>query len=369
MIYLDNNATTFLDPCVLEELQLFLKRPLGNPSSIHFHGQKARGLLASLLHETAQFFGCKANEVIFTSGATEALNMAIKSAPHKSHIITSSLEHSAVLEPLKQTGCLITSLDPLPGLGAIEASQVEAALRSDTSMIVLMAANNETGIKTDIEAIAKIAQAHNLLFVVDGVALLGKEPISWPSGVSSLCFSGHKIHAPQGIGLAILKKSPKWRPLLTGGPQQYGMRGGTENLFGIVGMTKALTLLKNCEVQASKMAALRSLLEEGIVQNLSDILIHGKNANRVSNVSNMAFLGVDAETLLMKLDLEKVCVSHGSACSSGALEPSRVLLNMGVPQKVARASIRFSLSRFTTQEEILRTIEIVTDTVNTLRKF
>ncbi len=370
MIYLDNNATTTMDPRVHRAMEPIFAAGIGNPSSIHRYGQKARALLTKAKASIASFFKVRIDELVFTSGATEALNMAIRSAPRGSHIITSSLEHVSVMEPLKFTECTITYLDPEPGHGSIQVHQIEKALRSNTTMIVLTAANNETGIKTDIEAIAAFAYKIGVAFIVDGVVMLGKEPVSIPKGVSAICFSGHKIHAPTGIGLVLMRKPFKLNPLIVGGPQQQGMRGGTENLLGIVGLAKAIELIgEDLPTIRVRMEVLRDHLEKGILRGLPDVLIHGANQDRVCNTTNIAFLGVDGETLLMNLDLAGVAVSYGSACSSGALEPPRVLLNMGLSSQIAGSSIRFSLSRFTTEKEIERAVSIVIDVVTQMRNF
>ncbi|MCC5832995.1 MAG: cysteine desulfurase [Chlamydiales bacterium] len=363
MIYLDNNATTFLDPAVLAAVEAVLRGKIGNPSSIHRYGQAGQALLAKATKDTAAFFGVRTSEILFTSGATEALNMLICSIPRGSHIISSSLEHIAVMEALKFTGCEVDYLDPEPRMGAIHPRQVGEAVRPDTAAIVLTAANNETGVMTDLEPIAAFAEKRGIALIVDGVARLGKGEWRLPQGISAASFSGHKIHAPTGVGVALIRKSFKPHPLIVGGPQQHRMRGGTENVAGIVGFAKALTLLPKSD---EEMATLRDSLEQGLAAHL-DIVIHGVDQPRLCNTSNIAFPGVDGETLLMQLDLAGIAVSHGSACSSGAVEPSRVLLNMGVDPLLARSSIRFSLSRFTTQDEIENAIEVVVDLVTRLR--
>lgn len=370
MIYLDNNATTFLDPIVLKAVESVLTGLYGNPSSIHRYGQAAKALLIHASKQVAAFFEVSQEEIVFTSGATEALNMVIKSMTPGQHLITSSLEHAAVLEPIKRSGCSVTYLDPFPTKGAICPDQVEMALKPTTSMIILMAANNETGVKTDIEGIAKLAIKTGIPFVVDGVGILGKEEWKLPKGVAAACFSGHKIHAPAGVGCLVFRKQFKCRPFIVGGAQQNGFRGGTENLAGIIGFAKGLECIKEkIREDQARIQTLRDRFEQGVLKNLSDVVIHGENQPRVSNISNLAFLGVEGETLLMLLDLAGLAASHGSACSSGALEPSRVLLNMGVSSQIARSSIRFSLSRFTTEEEIERAIVIVTEAVTKLRNF
>jgi len=366
MIYLDNNATTKIDPLVQETMSLLMTKVIGNPSSLHRHGQMAKAELAAAKKRVASFFGVQTDELVFTSGATEALNMVIRSAERGSHIITSSLEHIAVLESLKMSGCSVTYIDPEPGKGAATVTQVEKALRTNTTMIVIMAANNETGIKTDIEAIADLAYQRRIHLVVDGVAILGKEQLTLSKGVSAICFSGHKIHAPTGIGLAIVRKRFRLCPLILGGPQQQKMRGGTEHLVGIAAFAKAIELFELPSANVH-MATLRNRFEEGIAK-LSDVIIHGASRDRVCNTSNIGFLGVNGESLLINLDLQGVAVSHGSACSLGTLEPSRVLLNMGISSEIVQSSVRFSVSRFTTQKEIDRAVDIVSIVVHHLRE-
>lgn len=364
MVYLDNNATTFLDPEVLTVMKPILAGKIGNPSSIHRYGQVGQALLAKATKDVAAYFGVRTSEIVFTSGATEALNLVIRSIPRGSHIVTSSLEHIAVMESLKYTGCEVSYLDPYPGKGAIAFDQIEAALRPDTAAIVLMAANNETGVMTDLEPIAALAEQREVLLIVDGVARLGKGHWNIPSGVTALCFSGHKIHAPTGVGIAVIRRPMNAHPLIVGGPQQHQMRGGTENLAAIVGFAKALSLLPE---SGNTMANLRDRLERGLVASLSGIRIHGIDQLRLCNTSNIAFADVEGENLLIQLDLAGIAVSHGSACSSGSLEPSRVLLNMHIDPKDARSSIRFSLSRFTTLDEIDTAISTIVDVVNRLR--
>lgn len=370
MIYLDNNATTAMDSRVFERVLPLLSGPPVNPSSIHRYGQKAKALLTQATKEMASFFDVSSDELIFTSGATEALNMLIYGLGTRGHVITSSLEHVAVLQPvqrLEKEGISVTYLDPLPNYGSISARQVEEALRPDTSLIVLLAANNETGIITDFEAIAALAEEVGVALVVDGVALLGKAPLTLPRGVSAICFSSHKIYGPLGVGVAVVRKKVKFDPLIVGGPQQQGRRGGTENLPGIVGLSHALSLLSDDEI--SRINNLRNHFENGVVNSIDNVTILGKKEHRICNTSNIAFLDVDGETLLMTLDLAGVAVSHGSACSSGGLEPSRVLLNMGLSREAARSSIRFSLGRYTTKEEIDQALSIIIESVSRLRGY
>lgn len=371
-IYLDNNATTYLDPRVLKILINTLSNDMGNPSSMHSFGQESRRKLMKSRDIIASFLKVKANEIIFTSGGTESLNMVIRGLvgiQFHGHIISSSVEHSAVYATLKKMescGCDVTFLSP--GLwGAVTVDAVRKAIQPDTRFIVLMAANNETGVKTDIASIAALALEKGIPFIVDGVAILGKEFFSIPAGISAMCFSGHKLHAPKGIGFAFVRNGVSLDPLITGGDQEYNKRGGTENLPAIVSLAEAISILKTeLPISTTNMAHLRDKLEQGLISQLSNVTINGEGP-RVCNTTNLSFEGVEGESLLVNLDLEGIAVSHGSACASGSLEPSRILLNMGIPPKTAQSSVRFSLSRFTTEEEINHSIDIIVKVINRLR--
>lgn len=371
-IYLDNNASTFLDPRIAAHLIESINTIEGNPSSIHQYGQKTRAQITKARTSIAAYLKAKPSELIFTSGGTESMNMLIKGliTPLQSnHIITSSVEHSCVYATVKQLesqGAKATFLSP--GLfGAVSPEAVEKAILPETKMIVLMAVNNETGVKTDIAEIARIAAARDIHFVVDGVALLGKEQFIIPPGISGLAFSAHKLHAPQGVGLCYVRSGVKLSPLMTGGEQESGRRPGTENVLGIVGFAKAVELLyEELPVSSLRMQLLRDKFEQTLIHSLSGVFVNGEGLRTV-NVSNMAFEGVDGEALLMSLDAAGVAASHGSACASGTLEPSRILLNMGLPLSLVNGSIRFSLSRFTTEEEIELACAIIVKAVNRLR--
>lgn len=371
-IYLDNNATTQIDPSVLEAVVNNLQNHYGNPSSVHSFGQDSRNRLAKARQSIATYFQVKPNEVIFTSGGTESLNMVIRglfTGNANGHILTSNVEHSCVFSSIQQLeaqGCKATYLST--GVwGAVTPDAVLAALRPDTRLIAMMAVNNETGVKTDIHEIAAIALEKGIPFLVDGVALLGKELFNIPKGVSAICFSGHKIHAPKGVGLAIIRSNLKLAPLLIG-EQEYGRRGGTENLSGIIGLAEAIKLLQaGLHETMQRMAYLRDKLEKALSEMLPGVTVNGLGP-RVVNTTNLSFAGVNGEALIANLDMEGVAVSHGSACSSGSLEPSRILLNMGIPMSAASSSLRFSLSRFTTESEIDQCVDIVCRVVIRLRQ-
>lgn len=371
-IYLDNNASTPIDPRVLQVVMQDLTESIGNPSSIHSFGQQSKGKLSKARKVIADYLGVRPQEIIFTSGGTEGANYILRGffAKHPGgHLITSNIEHGCVFETaklLEASGSSVTFLSP-GEKGNIDPDSIRQALRPNTRMIALMAANNETGVKNDIQAVAEIAKEAKLFFLVDGVALLGKEPVTMPDGVSAMFFSGHKIHAPKGIGFIALRSKISLQPLLIGGEQEFGRRAGSENLSGIMGLAEAVSLLQEqLPAAEERMRTLRDYLEASLMAQLSDIKINGSGP-RIANTSNLCFKGVEGETLLTALDLEGVAVSHGSACSSGALEPSRVLLNMGIPRSEAASSLRISLSRQTTKEEIDAFIKIVIKLINRLR--
>ncbi len=363
-IYLDNNATTALDSRVLAVMQEELASHPSNPSSVHHFGQEARKRLSKARQTIASYLQVKPSQLIFTSGGTEALNMLLRgffAENCSGHLITSNIEHSAIyntVKTLEKRGVQVTFLSP--GLkGFVAPEEVEAALRPTTRLIVLGAVNSETGVKNPIDEIAQLAKKAGIPLLIDGVALLGKEHFSIPEGVSAMAFSGHKLHGPKGIGFAYVHHTFKWESQFTGGDQEYARRAGTENLPGIVGLAKAIEILSD-ELSNAKeeVEKLRNRLEEALKRSIG-AQVNGETSPRVANTSNIVFPGLDGETLLLQLDLAGVAVSHGSACAAGALEPSRVLLNMGLSKKLASSSIRFSLSRFTTEEEIDHTLEIL----------
>ena len=371
-IYLDNNATTGLDEIVKNAMLEELGPLPANPSSAHYFGREAKIRLAKARQTIADFLHVKPQEIIFTSGGTESINMLLCGlfpCGKTGHIITSDVEHSAVLNTLrllKKQGCQVNFL-PAGLWGAVQPEDIEKALQKETQLIILNAANNETGVKHDIAAIAEIASRAKIPFIVDAVALFGKELFHIPKGVSAMAFSGHKFHAPKGSGFAYIRSDLKLEPLLSGGDQEWGKRAGTENLPGIIGLAKAVELLAQVLPQASDhMRRLRDKLETTLIQKLDPVLINGAGPRSV-NTSNLSFAKTSGEDLLIALDMAGIAVSHGSACSSGALEPSRILTNMGLPKHIARSSIRFSLSRQTTEEEIDLCIKTLCEIVLRLR--
>lgn len=369
-VYLDNNASTFVDPLVTAVVAHTLRSFSGNPSSIHSFGREARALLIQSREVIANYLNVHPKEIIFTSGGTEGANMAIKGIMancKQGHMITSNLEHSCVFSTINlliEEGHQATFISP--GLrGAVSVEEIEKAIQPNTKMIALMAVNNETGVKTDIKAIAALAQREKIPFFVDGVAQLGKESFEIPAGVSAMSFSGHKFHAPKGCGFIYLKSNLKLQPLLVGGEQEYNRRGGTENLADIAGMAEAIRILEKTLPEATtRMLQLRNYFEDSLKKNLGDKISINGTGERICNTVNIACKGVEGETLLVALDLAGIAVSHGSACASGGLEPSRILLNMGLSLETARASLRFSLSRFTTKEEIDYTVDTLVKLIN-----
>lgn len=371
-IYLDHNANTPVALSVAEVINAYMRDSVGNPSSVHHYGRQSKKYLTQSRDTIANFLGVRTDEIVFTSGGTEGANLVIRGLfdnDRTGHMITSNAEHSCVYQTakiLEGYGLEVTFLEP--GIrGAPTPEEVQKAIRPDTKLIALMSVNNETGVKTNIDAIAQIAHQHRIPLFVDAVAQFGRDHVTIPEGVSAMSFSGQKIHAPTGIGFCFIKRSFKIPSHMTGGGHQFGRRAGTENLTGIVGISEAVRLLSEGLPEAvEKMRALRDHFELQLIESLSNVHVNGEG-ERVANTSNLFFEGVDGESLLQKLDLAGVAASHGSACSSGALEPSRVLISMGYSMSRVRSSMRFSFSRMTTEEEVDRAIELIIKIVNELR--
>lgn len=356
IIYLDNNATTILSKEALKAIEKELKGNPANPSSAHFLGQQAKAKLLDAKESIANFLGVKSQNLIFTSGGTESANSIIRGlvSPYEGcHIISSDIEHACVfntLEDMKEKYAV--SLLKTGNKGFLNPEEIEKELRPDTKLIITSAVNSETGVKSNIEQLSAMALRHGLLLAIDGVALLGKESFSIPKGVASIFFSSHKLHGPKGCGLIYLQSGIKFHPLILGGPQENNKRAGTENLAAILGFKEAIMSLKRVLPKAnSQMTFLRDLFEKKITEKLKYVKINGMT-NRICNTSNLAFEDIDGETLLILLSQNGIAASMGSACSSGSLKPSRILLNMGYEEKRVRSSLRFSLSRYTTLREI-----------------
>ena len=372
--YLDNNATTPVLPDVFEAMRPYFSERFGNASSIHHHGQDTRAAVEQARDSVAALLNCRASEVIFTSGGTESDNLAIAglTAPGD-HVITSGVEHHAVLHAVKhleKTGCEITFL-PVDGRGLVDPDDVRRALRPNTRLVSIMMANNETGVLQPVEEVGEIAAEADLFFHTDAVQAVAKIPIDVARiGCDALSISGHKFHAPQGVGALYLRKGTRLQPLFHGGRHERSRRAGTENVPGIVGLGKAAELAAQGFERRDdqKLAALRDRLERGILSHIDEAGVNGDGAVRTPNTTNIYFDHIDGEPLVIALDLKGLSVSSGAACSSGAIEPSHVLTAMGLRPDRARASVRFSLGKQTTQEDIDFALELVPETVARLRE-
>jgi cysteine desulfurase len=373
-IYMDANATTPLLPEVLEAMRPFLLEQFGNASSIHQEGQQARSAVERARGSVAQFLGCRPSEIVFTSGGTESDNLAVfGSVRAGDHVITSAVEHHAVLHAVERLGERGVDVEFLPvdGQGVLAGEDVRNALRPNTRLISVMMANNETGVLQPVEEIGRIAGEAGIRFHVDAVQAAGKIAIDVDSiGCQLLSISGHKMHGPQGTGALFVRRSTRLEPLSAGGAHERQRRAGTENVAGIVGLGAAAEYAMSGG-GAERMRGLRDRLETGLLECAGGV--NGGEAARVPNTTNLWFrsLGfdsLDGEALVIALDLKGLAVSSGAACSSGANEPSHVLEAMGVTRDRARSSLRFSLHRGTSEEEIDRAIELVTSQVTRMRE-
>jgi cysteine desulfurase len=373
-IYLDNNATTPVLPEVFEAMRPFFGEHFGNASSIHHHGQETRAAVERARDSVALLLGCRAAEIVFTSGGTEGDNLAIAGlASEGDHIITSSIEHHAVLHAckhLEETGCEVTYL-PVNTRGLLDPENVRRALRSNTKLISIMLANNETGVLQPVEEIGKIAAEADVYFHIDAVQAAAKVPIDVSKiGCDALTISGHKMHAPQGVGALYVRKGTHLQPLFYGGRHERSRRAGTENVPGIVGLGKAAEKAMQGFDRGddNKMSALRDRLQQGILAQVDEAGVNGEGAPRVPNTSNIYFDHIDGEAMVISLDLKGLAVSTGAACSSGAIEPSHVLMAMGLGSDRARTSIRFSLGKQNTSEDVDFALALVPEAVARLRE-
>ena len=373
-IYLDNNATTPVQPDVLEAMRPYFGERFGNASSIHHHGQETRAAVDHARDSVASLLGCRPSEIVFTSGGTEADNLSIAGlASAGDHIITSSIEHHAVLHAcrhLEETGCEVTYLS-VDGRSLVDPEDVRRALRPNTKLISIMMANNETGVLQPVEEIGKVAAEADVYFHTDAVQAAGKVPIDVTRiGCTALSISGHKIHAPQGVGALYVRKGTHLQPLFYGGRHERSRRAGTENVPGIVALGKAAELVIQGFERGDdkKMSALRDRLQQGILAQVEDAGVNGEGAPRVPNTTNIYFDHIEGESMVIALDLKGLAVSSGSACSSGAIEPSHVLTAMGLKSGRAHASIRVSLGKQNTAEDIDLALALVPETVARLRE-
>jgi len=373
-IYLDNNATTPLLPEVFQAMRPYFGEHFGNASSIHHHGQQTRAAVEDARESVAALLGCRALEIVFTSGGTEADNLAIAGlVAAGDHVITSSIEHHAVLlacKHLEDIGVDVTVL-PVDGRGLVDPVDVRRALRPNTKLISVMMANNETGVLQPVEEIGKIAAEAGACFHTDAVQAAGKVAIDVKQiGCHALSISGHKLHAPQGVGALYVRKGTRLRPLFYGGRHERSRRAGTENVPGIVGFGKAAKLAKEAldRGEDKMMAGMRDRLQMRVLAQVGEAAVNGDGAARVPNTTNIHFDHIDGEAMVIALDLKGVAVSTGAACSSGAIEPSHVLIAMGLRPDQARASIRFSLGKQTVAEDIDYALALVSETVARLRE-
>jgi cysteine desulfurase len=366
---MDANATTPLMPEVLEAMRPFLLEEFGNASSIHQEGQRARAAVEKARGSVARLLGCRPAEIVFTSGGTESDNLAIfGSVKAGDHVISSSIEHHAVLHAVERLGerGVEVSFVAVDGQGLVAAEDVRRAMRPNTRLISVMLANNETGVLQPVEEIGRIAAEAGVRFHVDAVQAAGKMPLEVDSiGCQLLSISGHKMHGPQGTGVLFVRRGTRVEPLFAGGAHERQRRAGTENVAGIVGLGKAAECAMGGEA-AERMHALRDRLEMGLLEHASGV--NGGKAPRIGNTSNLWFDSLDGEALVIALDLKGLAVSSGSACSSGANEPSHVLQAMGLSPERAKSSLRFSLHRQTSEEEIDRAIELVSSQVVRMRE-
>jgi cysteine desulfurase len=378
MIYLDHNATTPLDKRVLRKMMPYLENIYSNPSSVYRFAQESKKAVEDARQSVAQLLSAEPQEVIFTSGGTESDNTAIKGVAlyvreqkKANHIITSKIEHHAVLHPcefLEKLGFKVTYLN-VDEYGVVDLNQLADSINDKTILVSIMHGNNEVGTLQPLEQISTICRSKGILFHTDAVQTVGKIKVDVKQlGVDLLSLSSHKFYGPKGIGALYIRKGVKFFPLLHGGGHEGGRRSSTENVAGIVGLGEAAKLAqREMPEEERKITLLRNNLEKGILKNISEVKINGHPKNRLYNTLNICVKFIEGEGILINLDFEGVCASSGSACTSGSLEPSHVLLAMGIPHELAHGSLRFSLGRDNTQQDIDKVLEILPPIVEKLR--
>jgi len=376
-VYLDHNATTPVDPAVLEAMLPYFSAEFGNASSIHSYGQQARAAVERARESVAALIGARAADVVFTSGGTEADNLAIfgvvdaSRLEHK-HVVTTQIEHHAVLntcQALETRGVEVTYV-PVSADGVVDPDDIRRALRPDTLLISVMHANNELGTVQPLEEIGRIAAEADVYFHSDAVQSVGKIPVDVEAlGVDLLSLSGHKIFAPKGVGALYVRSGTRMKPMFFGGHHQRDRRPGTENVAAAVGLGKAAEMARaKLPTDSERVAQLRDRLESELESRIPCIRVNGKNARRTPNTTNIAFSYVEGESLVIALDLKGVACSTGAACSSGAVEPSHVLTAIGLPPEEARASLRFSLGAGNTSEDLEFALSVIPEVVEHLRE-
>ena len=373
-VYLDNNATTPLLPEVFEAMRPYFVEKFGNASSIHQQGQQARAAVEQARESVAELLNCRPAEVVFTSGGTEGDNLALFGMMQPGdHVITAAIEHHAVLNSchrLEQMGCKVTYL-PVDSRALVDPDDVRRARRPETKLISIMLANNETGVLQPINDIGKVAAEADVYFHTDAVQAAGKIPVDVKEiGCDLLTISAHKIHGPQGVGALFVRKATLLQPLLYGGRHERSRRAGTENLAGIVGLGKAAEIarLGFDDGSVARLAELRDRLEKTIMEAVEQVAVNSGGAPRVPNTTNISFDCIEGEAMVIALDLKGLSVSTGAACSSGAIEPSHVLTAMGRSADRARGSIRFSLGKQNTAEDVEFALQLVPEVVGRLRE-
>lgn len=375
-IYLDNNATTQVAPEVLEEMMPYFTTFYGNPSSMHTFGGNVGKKVREARIKLADLIGADPEEIVFTSCGTEsdstALWAALRSNPQKRHVIISKVEHPAVknlAEYLEHNDYRVTYVS-VDNKGHLDLNQLYGSLNDETAIVSLMWANNETGVIFPVQEVAAQVKKRGALFHTDAVQAAGKVPINMAENhIDMLAISGHKLHAPKGIGALYVRKGTKFSPFLLGGHQERGRRGGTENVAAIVGLGKAAELAAaRMEEENTRVRALRDKLEKGLLESIPNAMVNGDPEQRLPNTTSIAFEFVEGESILLMLDEYKVCASSGSACTSGSLEPSHVLRAMDVPFTAAHGSIRFSLSVYNTEDEVDLVLEKLPPIIQRLRK-
>jgi cysteine desulfurase len=375
-LYLDNNATTRVADEVLKAIQPYFCDLYGNPSSMHSFGGQIAQMIRQAREQVAGLLCCDPSEILFTGGGTESDNTAIKGAlaavPHRHKVITTRVEHPAVLavcRDLEAHGYTVVELG-VDREGRLDPNELEARLNDDVGLVTIMYANNETGVVFPIEQIAQKVTRRGIVFHTDAVQAVGKIPLRLSeSAISLLSLSGHKLHAPKGIGVLYVRKGTRLSPFMLGGHQEGGRRAGTENVPGIIGLGKACELATRfMDQENTQIRRLRDRLEKAILSQCPGAMLNGHRTERLPNTTNISFEYVEGEAILLMLNRFGICASSGSACTSGSLEPSHVLRAMGVPFTAAHGSIRFSLSRYTTQAEIDVVIEKLPPVIRRLRE-
>ena len=374
-IYVDNNATTRVAPEVVEEMSPYFSEFYGNPSSMHFFGGQVQRKVEEARERMAGLLGARVEEIIITSCGTESDNTAIlstlRSNPDKRHVVTTRVEHPAVknlVGQLKRQGYSITEL-AVDRNGLLSMEEVSRAITEETAIVSVMWANNETGVLFPVEEIAALANKRGAVFHTDAVQAVGKIPINLAeSQIDMLSVSGHKLHAPKGIGALYVRRGTRFSPFVIGGHQEEGRRGGTENVPYIIGLGKACGLAaSDLEEKSRRVRGLRDKLENGLLEQIPNSMVNGDREQRLPNTSSVSFEYVEGESILLKLSDHGICASSGSACTSGSLEPSHVLRAMGVPFTAAHGSIRFSLSSYNTEEEIDYILKVMPPIIEELR--